>query len=91
VAEDIVTRMACVDCLMFAANGDTPEDDTIAEVVANAFGRWFYDGYVVAAGDGEHDVTFSTAPCDVCNSTLFGSRHQVYAIPRPATTDGPAS
>lgn len=89
--DDNVRRMSCLDCLIFAANGESPEDDTRAEQIAHAFGRWFYDGYVIAVGDDKFDITFSTAPCELCDSTLFGSRHELWAIPRPNPVNDPAS
>lgn len=75
----------CVDCLMFAANGDTSEDEDRATEVARGFGRWYNNGYVIATGDSDNDDDFCKDPCDVCDSPLAGSRHHGWAIPRTTT------
>lgn len=82
MADEAIKLMICVDCLMFAANAEVPEDPVHADQIARGFGRQFDEGYIIAAGDSENDWAYSTEWCPVCDSTLFGSRHEAWAIPR---------
>ena len=83
----------CVDCLMFHANGDTPErwrssssddgetDDGKPETAEENTAR-----YLRAVGDdhvaiGKGEGSFSYHACDSCWSTLGGDRYQAFLIP----------
>lgn len=88
---DDIRGLACGDCAMLIANGETPpeldERETATYLAAvNACSGWI--PWVVCDGDnGHHD--FSSARCDVCGSTLGGSRCEVAAWwthDRPTTT-----
>ena len=74
---------ACVDCLMWIANGEV--DPGWSEVQAAAFvarvaSHWAGYRLVVACGD-DCEGSFSMSACEVCGSGLGGDRHPVTAIP----------
>jgi hypothetical protein len=72
--------MACVDCLMFVANGDEPEDESIdlgACITAHLDLRPLQH---LVCGDSEQDDEFSWRACECCGSTLGGSRHQLFLL-----------
>jgi hypothetical protein len=69
---------ACVDCLMWVANGETDPgwtDADRADFLARIADRW--TGYRFAVGDG--DGGFSTRRCDLCGTHLAGDRHSIVA------------
>lgn len=81
--EVISDLWVCVDCVVFIANGDLPEDPKIAKkilagVEREAPGQWVCDGPHEDDGEGEEDDTlvFSRSPCDCCGSCLGGERHR---------------
>lgn len=63
---------ACVDCYTGAANGTDDMDDATAARVKRAA----RDRGHLSTGDDLNE--FSAMPCEVCGSTLAGSRHQVF-------------
>ncbi len=83
----------CTDCLLFIANGDTPEptndhhwsDDEPAEYPdgwesAALTERWDpSEGWRLCAGDGDGDE-FSSSQCEACGSYLAGSRYPAHAM-----------
>lgn len=70
--------MACVDCLMFVANGDTPDTGDIESDIRGNLGT--DDMRNLVCGDSEHDDEFSWSDCECCGSRLGGSRHQLAVI-----------
>jgi hypothetical protein len=70
---------ACVDCLMWVANGELPEDDSngLRQAIANNLGD---DARFLCCGDGDHDDEFSWSACECCGSHLGGSRHQLVVL-----------
>lgn len=69
---------ACVDCLVFLANGEEPPErpNLRAEIEkAWPFTKWVLE----PACDEESEGWFSWSPCDVCGSALGGERHVVVA------------
>lgn len=79
-AEMIELEM-CVDCTMIVANGDSSGmDETTEAAVVVGLDRLYDQGYHVAMGDETTD--FSWTRCDVCGSTLGGTRLQGWAMPR---------
>lgn len=78
---------ACVDCVLFIANGDEPEHDDrdgdvpLAERVDAAWDGWsltigWYDD---DTKDDLYDLGFSWSSCDCCGSRLGGDRNKVTA------------
>jgi len=68
--------MACVDCVMMIANGELPHDcDEERQKELEAIDI----GWCVSGGDEDHDE-FSWSSCDVCGSTLGGSRDKVVLL-----------
>ena len=65
----------CVDCLMLVANDDASGMDDETEAKCRA-GINAIDGYLVC-NDNDDDEEFSRRSCDVCGSTLEGSRHHL--------------
>jgi hypothetical protein len=72
------TYEVCVDCLMFAVNGDLPEDDARAAEVLAGFDSGRMQGHLVPSGDCEG--YFSWHGCDVCCSPLGGDRYDMEGI-----------
>lgn len=68
----------CTDCLMFAVNGDLPEDDARAAEVVAGFESDRVEGHLVQSGNGYS--TFSWQSCDACGTGLGGERHEMEAI-----------
>ena len=70
---EIIELEGCVDCVMYLANGDVPEEPNgwSAEAIER---NW--KGYqVVVAGDETTEEYFSWQPCGVCGSRLGGNRY----------------
>lgn len=64
----------CVDCIMWLANGEVPEDNGNDWSADNIEARW--KGYFVCvAGDENTENHFSHLPCEVCGSPLGGDRY----------------
>jgi hypothetical protein len=74
MATVIDTLSACVDCLMFVANGDESEDRDIARDIARHLGLTA-NQHLVCSGDGDDSDEFSWSQCECCGSRLGGSRH----------------
>ena len=77
---EIIDVDGCVDCLLFAANGEfhpdrSPEEDKKLE---NAFVSLADQGFSVTCGDGEG--SFSWSACDICNTSLGGDRYQMHLV-----------
>ena len=66
----------CDDCMFLAANGDMPNDSTPERDAEITTGFDNIDGHVIVdcGSDADHDE-FSATPCDVCGTTLAGSRN----------------
>ena len=69
----------CVDCLMFLANGDTPQelDEAGTEKWVAEFVRRTEGTHIFLAGPEDCEGWFSWSPCDACGSPLGGDRHPV--------------
>ena len=60
---------ACVDCTMYLANGDIPDDrPDLADYIAV---QWPDESNLVIGNDTDE---FRYLPCDCCGSRLGGSR-----------------
>lgn len=64
----------CVDCALFIANGDLPEDEATAAAVIEGVESELPAQWVMACGE-DCEGEFDSAPCDCCGSTLGGDRH----------------
>lgn len=75
MAKVVNELMACIDCLLYVANGDLPEDDTgqLEEAIGEHLDLSVHQ-YLVC-GDNDKDDEFSWRACECCGSTLGGSRH----------------
>ena len=59
----------CVDCAMFIANGETPEDNPEFTLLPG------WDGWhVVLDSNDDGDTHFSWSSCEGCGSRLGGDR-----------------
>lgn len=68
------TVAGCVDCILFLANGDEPED---REGLAEDIAEMWPDYHLVPAGGEDSEPWFSWSPCEVCGSRLGGNREAV--------------
>ena len=86
-------QYVCVDCVMFIANGDLPEDEEDASCLLLEFDRyaqenieWRLGSCKITLEDGIEvrvdleDLDFSKAECDCCGSSLAGSRHPAHFV-----------
>lgn len=85
---DSVEYSVCVDCLLFIAYDEVPEDalgrgdkrmhDAVQRELGGRTGH-FVAGIAPTEDDpdGAGDQCFSWHPCELCCSTLGGSRHGV--------------
>lgn len=64
---------ACVDCTLFLANGDLPEDRP--DLLDDIGREWPDPVHMVLTSDEDTDIEFSSRDCDCCGSRLAGSRH----------------
>lgn len=78
---DTIEYSVCQDCALFIANGDEPEDGTdipaaIKREVGDRVGH-FALGIAATEEDpeGRGEEEFSSQECELCRSTLAGSRH----------------
>lgn len=74
----IDTLRACVDCLMYVANGELPDDragldDDIDEYLD------LQPGQFLCVGE-DADDEFSWHQCECCGSRLGGSRHEIIIL-----------
>jgi len=73
--------MACMDCMLYVANGDIPDDyspdstESLPELIQAHLGLTSSPQQYLVCGDSEHDDEFSWRPCECCGSRLGGSRH----------------
>lgn len=77
---ELISVEMCSDCAMWLANCDfDPEwtDQQCRELVHRIETRWF--GWLIAPGDPSS--AFSTLGCEVCGSSLAGSRVSGTAFP----------
>ncbi|HYF57063.1 MAG TPA: hypothetical protein VEA41_22625 [Salinarimonas sp.] len=66
----------CVDCTMYIANGDVPEDrEDLPDLVAR---EWGDRAPFIVLTDGEEE--FSRSGCDCCGSHLAGYRHEFVVL-----------
>lgn len=86
---ELISYSICIDCLHYLANGESPDDydkdshqqymNARAEDMARELnGRTGHFSIGLASDDPEERDgydEFSTHPCELCNSTLHGSRH----------------
>ena len=77
---EIIDVNGCVDCLMLAANGELPPENSPEEdkKLENAFVSLADQGFSVCAGDGEG--SFSWSSCDICDSKLGGDRFPMHLV-----------
>lgn len=68
------TLSACIDCLLFVANGDISEErpNIAAEITAFA-----PEGDLVA---GDELTEFTWSACECCGYVLAGSRHEIHVL-----------
>lgn len=82
MARVVFELSACVDCLMFVANGDIPEaaegDPELPDLIAAHLGADHASKLV--CGDGDGDSEFSWSACECCGSKLGGSRHALAVL-----------
>lgn len=79
--DDIHELSVCSDCIMLAANGETPvnmNEEETAEYIARV--ETHTAGLHVAAG-GE-DLGFCKSACDMCGTRLAGDRFAASGFPR---------
>lgn len=81
---ETITLAVCVDCIMALANGEYPEDAARRDAIIDAETRYHDEGFAILAGGDETD-TFSWSPCELCGSSLGGSRHEAAAVRRRGT------
>lgn len=90
---DTIEYSVCVDCLIYVANGDVPEDrreqEFLEAIERETEGK---EGASFACGvqpteddpDGIGHKEFSHHPCELCRLHLAGSRHGLtLLIPLP--------
>jgi hypothetical protein len=73
----------CVDCTMYAVNGDLPEENEhdVTEGV-NAYGPHLVMDDDPDTGEGHDD--FSSCRCDACGSRLAGERYRFAVLGKVA-------
>jgi hypothetical protein len=84
--DDMIALSVCVDCIIAVANGEYPDDTEHANDIVNAEQGWANRGYHLVPGDD--DDTFSWRHCELCQTTLGGSRHSMTAMTRTPITRG---
>ena len=77
---EIIDVDGCIDCLLYAANGEFHPDNSDHEdaLIINAFMDHAKEGYSVTCGDGES--FFSRNGCDICDSKLGGDRFPMHLV-----------
>ena len=77
---EIIDVNGCIDCLMLAANGELPPENSPEEdkKLENAFISLADQGFSVTCGDGER--SFSWSSCDICDSKLGGDRFPMHLV-----------
>lgn len=72
----------CIDCRMYVATGDLPDDASDAAAIVAGVEREQSDGArICIEWDGEHDE-FSWRPCGVCRRPLGGERYGAVLLVR---------
>lgn len=81
---------ACVDCVLFLANGDLDDDDLpdrikanwgdVSDITADSFKTDVNRLHWQLVADGGRYYEFSSSACECCNSGLAGDRYQVNAL-----------
>ena len=83
MALEFFTGLACNDCLILMANGDTPPD--MDETETNEYLARVRHGmegcHVVPSCEPDCEESFSWSSCNVCGSNLGGTRHEVTFFP----------
>ena len=74
MAREIIELEGCVDCIMYLANGELPEEND-SGWSPEAIDRNWPGHTVVVAGDENTEAHFSWQACGVCNTSLGGSRY----------------
>ena len=69
------TLSACVDCYLYLANGDIPED---RPELPQLIQQYWPHTHLVVSGEGEE--WFAWSQCQVCRSPLGGSRNEVVVM-----------
>jgi len=78
---DIIELSACVDCLLFFANGDIPEyRPELLKDIKNFLGDDL--SHVAVNYSEETHIEFGSMPCQSCGSHLAGLRDEL-AILKP--------
>ena len=81
--EFIDNQWVCVECTLFIANGDAPDEDWDEEDSGPRL-RAIIDGHeagswVIGAPDkGDSEIEFSVYDCDCCGSAMAGSRNHAF-------------
>jgi hypothetical protein len=71
----------CVDCVMFIANGDEPDDNPQGWSPDDIETNWPSATYnLCVGGDETSEAYFSWRACDCCGSRLGGDRYPVVAL-----------
>ncbi len=86
-------QYVCVDCAMFIANGDLPEDEEDASCLMLEFDRYAQENIEWRLGSSAitwkngleirvdlEDLEFSWSECDCCGSSLGGSRYPAHFV-----------
>jgi len=86
-------QYVCVDCVMFIANGDLPEDGEDATRLLFEFDRYAQENIEWRLGSCEitwedgievrvelEEQEFSWSECDCCGSSLGGSRYPAHFV-----------
>lgn len=83
MTKETIDVQGCADCLMFCANGELPPENTEEEdkKLIGAFHHIYDQGYHVCCGsDKDQDDSFSTLPCEICNSPRGGNRYTMHLM-----------
>lgn len=76
---DFENAEACVDCVMYIANGDVPDEQFLEEFDNTVL---WYNGWAGEDTEDEdyedtNDLGFTWRQCECCGSTLGGNRYKV--------------
>ena len=70
----------CVDCYLQHEAGEVEDTDPSWSVEKYNDGLLSYAGLQIVSGDSDKELEFSVKPCDICGSTLGGTRNQLVAL-----------
>ena len=80
MAHVIFELSACVDCLMFVANGEVPDArPNLATEIGGHLGLQTMQHLVCSGGEDDGEE-FSWSACECCGSPLGGSRHHLAVL-----------